>query len=368
MCFSQEMTGMKRELIVIIESHPAARRDLSEIFESEDSGIRIVSSVAEALRVVKTRGSDVKLVIFVVRTRAMADKLRRAIEPMPAGPIDGDVFIDASGQLVLSKPESVPKPRRRRMKPPGILGSSPAAKDLRRLVDEAARSDRNLLITGETGVGKQFVAQVVHRQSARGAKRLVEWNCAIHRGDHFESRFFGVRRGAREDARDSKGLVEAADGSDLLLHKVESLSLDEQAKLLEVMERGEVRPLGAEAPLPVSVRFIAVTRSDPEDLVARGELHRGFLDRLRELEIHVPPLRERVADIPVLVRHFLRPRGSPASVSPAVMKLLARHAWPGNVRELRNALSLAQGRARSEEARTITLRHLYEVRPAFKGL
>ena len=245
--------------------------------------------------------------------------------------------------------------------PSEILGKTACIEQVRKEVLVAAVSDLNVLITGETGTGKGLVARAIHRLSGRCAKPLVTHNCA--RARLFESRLFGHCSGAFTGATDQEGFLVEANGSYLFLDEVEDLSVENQAKLLRVIEDGAVRPIGSKHVQQVSVRFIAATNRDPDLLVKEGRLREDFLHRVQELEIHVPPLRDRLEDIPALVEHFLRDGDGPTQIAPDSLDALMSHSWPGNVRELRSVVRVAKAYARADHAWTITPAHL-RIRPA----
>ena len=222
-----------------------------------------------------------------------------------------------------------------------IIGVCRATLRVRHLVSLAARSDMNVLITGETGTGKELVARAIHRLSSLARGPFVAHNSAVTPADLFESQFFGHRRGSFTSAeKDQPGLLEEADGGILFLDELECLSLAHQAKLLRVLDSGEVRPVGSRDSRIVSVRFLSATNSEPEAMLKDGSLRGDLYYRLRGLEIRLPPLRERRPDILPLAGHFLD--AGEASLSPEALAALEEYPWPGNVRQLRNTLRAAR--------------------------
>jgi DNA-binding NtrC family response regulator len=212
---------------------------------------------------------------------------------------------------------------------------------VRHLVFLAARNDVNVLITGATGTGKELVARAVHRLSSLCSGPFVAHNCSLTPPDLFESQFFGHRRGSFTGAdRDHVGLLEVAHGGTLLLDELECLSLSHQAKLLRVMDDGDVRPVGSSEPRTVSVRFLAATNRDPQEMVRQGTLREDLYYRLRGLEIKLPPLRERREDVALLALHFLA--GHEGTFTTEAFAALRDYSWPGNVRELRNVVRRAR--------------------------
>jgi two-component system NtrC family response regulator len=237
---------------------------------------------------------------------------------------------------------------------PELIGSSPAMVEVRHRVVMAARSGVHVLVTGDTGTGKELVSRAIHRHSAEAEGPFVAHNCAIAPQDLFESEFFGHRKGSFTGAdRDRIGLLREADGGVLFLDELETLQLAHQAKLLRVIDDGEVRPVGDERTHAVSVRFVAATNRDPRLMIDAGELRADLYYRLRGIEIALPRLRERAEDVPLLAAHFLGVDGP--KITDDAMQALCEASWPGNVRQLRNALQGAKALAGDGR---ITRRHL----------
>jgi two-component system NtrC family response regulator len=223
---------------------------------------------------------------------------------------------------------------------PEIIGTSRAASDLRGQVARAARSDANVVIAGATGTGKELVARAIHRLWRGGRRPLVAHNCALTPPDLFDSEFFGHRRGAFTGAeRDRVGLLRQADGGTLFLDELECLTLANQAKLLRVLDDGEVRALGAEESRVVAIRVVAATNRAPGEMIASGVLREDLYYRLRGLQIDLPPLRSRLEDVPALAAAFAALRGR--EVARDAIDALRAYAWPGNVRQLRTAVLTA---------------------------
>ncbi len=221
-----------------------------------------------------------------------------------------------------------------------IIGDSLSMIKVRHLAVLAGRSDVNVLITGETGTGKELVARAIHRLGGHAPEVFLAYNCATTPVDLFDSEMFGHRRGAFTGAdRDHAGLLSRADGRTLLLDELESLSPQHQARLLRVLDDGEVRPLGASDVQHVAVRFLAATNRDPVAQIRQGLLREDLYFRLRGFAIDLPPLRERAGDIPALAGYFLK--HAAGRLTDEAVAALGMHAWPGNVRELRNVLKSA---------------------------
>jgi DNA-binding NtrC family response regulator len=199
-----------------------------------------------------------------------------------------------------------------------------------------------VIITGESGVGKEVVARAIHDLSSRAGRPYVTFNCAATPRELFEGQLFGHRKGAFTGATsDQPGTIRAADGGTLFLDEIGELPLDMQPKLLRFLENGEVSPLGERRPVTVDVRVVAATHRDLEALVRQGRFREDLYFRLQVIPLRVPPLRERREDIPALARHFLRelgPKGRAPVLAPDALAVLTAHDWPGNVRELRNVI------------------------------
>ncbi len=225
----------------------------------------------------------------------------------------------------------------------GLVGTSAAIRDVRRLIPLLAGSGEGLLILGETGVGKDLLARVLHERGPRSQGPFVAHNMAATPSELTESVFFGHVRGAFSGATaDHRGLFEEADGGTLFLDEVDSFPLHLQAKLLRVLESGRFQRVGSSSEHQVDARVMAASATDLGSLVAGNAFRADLYYRLRQLEVVMPPLRERREDIPLLIRQMLdevsRATRRPARISPAALDAMVRHPWPGNCRELRNAV------------------------------
>jgi DNA-binding NtrC family response regulator len=227
--------------------------------------------------------------------------------------------------------------------PVTLLGESAAIAVVRQRILEAARTHAKVLILGETGVGKELVAHLIHRNSLRSAGPFVALNCSGIPETLLESELFGHVRGSFTGAyRDKPGLVRHAEGGTLFLDELGEMSLRMQAVLLRFTETGEIQPVGADRPAGrANVRLITATNRDLRAQIADGKFREDLYYRLNVIQIRVPPIREREGDVPLLLRHFLarasEVHGLPCPrVSPDAEALLLRHSWPGNVRELKN--------------------------------
>jgi two-component system nitrogen regulation response regulator NtrX len=225
--------------------------------------------------------------------------------------------------------------------PPEMVGTSPAMQKIRSLIAQVAPTDARVLIVGESGTGKELIARAIHHASRRARGPFITVNCAAIPRDLVESELFGHERGAFTGAVERRlGRFELAHGGTLLLDEVGDLHLEAQAKLLRVLETGEVQRLGAERTIRVDVRVIAATNQRLDQAVAAGSFREDLLFRLNVFPIEVPPLRARLSDLPALVEHLarrVRPL-SPPTFTAEAMELLAAQPWRGNVRELANII------------------------------
>ncbi len=255
--------------------------------------------------------------------------------------------------VVLHQPSMLPRVRgagpareeRASLLPDGPpLVRAEAMKRLYAMIERIAPSELSVLLLGETGVGKEVVAEAIHRASARAAGPFVKINCAAIAESLVESELFGHERGAFTGAAQPKrGILEAADGGTIFLDEVGELSGSVQAKLLRVLEEREVQRVGSVEPRPIDVRFVSATNRDLKAESEAGDFRSDLYFRLNGISLEVPPLRERREEIVPLAQRFARrvsPREAPRITSETIA-LLERHEWPGNVRELRNAMERA---------------------------
>jgi DNA-binding NtrC family response regulator len=226
----------------------------------------------------------------------------------------------------------------------GIIGESPAIRNVITLIKQVAPSRIPVLITGESGTGKELIAAAIHKHSTRADKRYVAFNAAGQSETLIEDELFGHVRGAYTGAeRDREGVFEYASGGTLFLDEIGDMPLAMQAKLLRVLETGEVVRLGANEPRRTDVRFVCATNHDIRKLIADGKFRDDLYFRIKGAQIDVPPLRERREDIPRLINHFIGRfsaelgKPMPSVSQPAMMRLVSYH-WPGNVRELLNVV------------------------------
>jgi sigma-54 specific flagellar transcriptional regulator A len=226
-----------------------------------------------------------------------------------------------------------------------VVGETPAIHALRNLIRHVAPSEASVLLTGPSGSGKEVVAQAIHAASGRGAKPFVAVNCGAIPRELLESELFGHEKGSFTGAHaQHKGRFEEAHGGTLFLDEIGDMPADMQVKLLRVLEERAVQRVGGRGRIKVDVRIIAATHRDIDRAIDDGKFREDLFYRLAVFPIDIPPLSERIDDIPLLVRHFLDKQGKRAaglSFSPAALGRLADHGWPGNVRELRNFVERA---------------------------
>ncbi len=242
-----------------------------------------------------------------------------------------------------------------------MIGQSRAMRQVRELALQVGPAEATVLILGESGTGKELVAEMVHQASPRRDGPLIKVNCAALPGDLLESELFGYVKGAFTGAvKDKPGRFQLAHGGTLFLDEVGELPLPLQAKLLRALQERVVEPLGAVKPVATDARIVAATNRDLRACVAAQTFREDLYFRLAVLEIRIPPLRERMEDLPELAAHLLAKLGEKnkkvvRAVSPAFLERLSRHAWPGNVRELENVLERAVILSRSDTLTPETL-------------
>ena len=225
-----------------------------------------------------------------------------------------------------------------------MVGKSAALEQVRAEIAKVAPTDAKVLVTGESGSGKELVARAIHRLSARARGPFEKLNCAALPKDLVESELFGYEKGAFTGAQTMKrGRLEASDQGTLFLDEIGDMSLDTQAKFLRAIETGEIERLGGTRTIAVDARIVSATNKDLPEEIREGRFREDLYYRLNVVPIHLPPLRQRREDIPLLVEHFVRRASAdlgraPRAFTPEAMKRLAAYSWPGNIRELRNVL------------------------------
>ncbi|MDX1567826.1 MAG: sigma-54 dependent transcriptional regulator [Longimicrobiales bacterium] len=296
------------------------------------SGFGTIDSAVEAIHL----GAD-DFLTKPLDPDLLSSKVAEALERRPAGASDRGAF-------------------------GGLVGRSPPMKEVFAAIRQVAATETTVLVTGETGTGKELVARAVHEKSRRSGRPFLAVNCAGLAEGVLESELFGHVKGAFTGAiRDKEGLFAAAEGGTILLDEVGDVSLRLQQRLLRVLQEREVTPVGAVKPRSVDVRIVAATHRDLRAELEAGRFREDLFYRLNVFRISLPPLRERREDIPLLIEEALRrlrdrsPGTVPESISPLALRILRRHDWPGNVRELFAAVESAAVRA---GGRRIEAQHL----------
>ncbi|MBB5357650.1 two-component system NtrC family response regulator [Rhodanobacter sp. ANJX3] len=331
----------------------------------------------DGLALLRSRHDDAKAMnVPVVMLTAYASS-HNTIEAMKLGAFDhltkpiGRQDVADVIERVLAAHDEPPAPRNEVAgdRHESLVGQSQAMRAMQKRIGMAAASDVPVLITGETGTGKELVARALHQASARGRHSFIAVNCAALPAELMESELFGHRKGAFSGATsDRKGHIREADGGSLFLDEIGDMPLSMQAKLLRVLQEGEVTPLGASIPEKVDVRLIAATHRDLERMVEEGAFRRDLLYRLNVVPIALLPLRERTADIILLAEHFLAAAKGPIKqLSPGAVRRLLAYAWPGNVRELKNAMDRCRVLVRGETIQASDLDGLVDASGADAG-
>jgi two-component system, NtrC family, nitrogen regulation response regulator NtrX len=360
--------------VLIVDDEPNLRRMLGSLLRAEGYRVLEAESGRGALLEIRANAPDAVLLDLMMPGESGLDVLPRVLEAAPDLPV-----LMMSGQASLS--DAVRATRlgafhflEKPLTPEAVLLTLRSALELRRqrelnralvealggedemvgrsaeiravgeLVERVASTDARVLVTGESGTGKELVASAIHRRSARSAGPFVRVNCAAIPRDLVESELFGHEKGAFTGATERRrGRFELADGGTLFLDEVGDMSLDAQAKLLRALESGEIERVGGGEAIPVDVRVVAATNKELRSEVSAGRFREDLYFRLLVIPVHLPPLRERREDVPLLVDHFLarnrtRHGLKPPRITEAALEALTRHAWPGNIRELANTV------------------------------
>lgn len=373
-------TGERKDRILIVEDEDNARKGYEQLLQRWGYEVVAVPSAEEALAKFSSFQPD--SVIADVELPGMngldlLEQLGEELRDVPAIIITGKgseeravAAIEAGAFWYIEKPLKGPVLRalldralskardaqnlavlQRQLRDAGrlgeLVGGSKAMQEVMRIIEMAAPSSASVLITGETGSGKEIVARTIHKLSPRAAGPFVAINCSAIPETLMESEIFGHERGAFTGAAERRvGCFELADGGTLLLDEIGEMPAPTQAKLLRVLEDRKVRRLGSKTETPVDVRVLAATNKDPEQAVASGGLRQDLFFRLNVFHIHLPPLREHKEDIPQLAEHILRDVNAKhgknvRGIGAEVLDIFMSHTWPGNIRELRNVLERA---------------------------
>ncbi|HKT48133.1 MAG TPA: sigma-54 dependent transcriptional regulator [Candidatus Acidoferrales bacterium] len=358
--------------LLIVDDEAGIRESLSSILRDEGYLVDAVASAEEALE--KAAAGDIEVILLDVWLPGMdgLEGLSR-LQAMPRPPavimVSGHGTIETAVRATklgafdfIEKPLSLEKivvlvrnaVQQRRLEDENqtlrselgrryqVLGDSVPMKALRQQIAVTAPTNGRVLIYGESGTGKELVARTLHSSSLRSKGPFVEVNCAAIPEELIESELFGHLKGSFTGATDDKvGKFQKADGGTLFLDEIGDMSLRTQSKVLRALEEQRIEPVGSNQSIHVDVRVIAATNKNLEQEIARGAFRQDLFYRLNVIPFFVPPLRDRLQDIPVLARHFLNEFSAaygkkPRELSDSAMEILVRYPWPGNVRELRN--------------------------------
>ena len=368
---TQQTTGA----VLVVDDHAQARQSMTDILDCAGYEVRCCSSAAEALRTLDEASFDVIITdlrmpgmsgLEFIQTLEQRDdeaqvvmvtayaSVRTAVDAMRHGafdyiekPFDAPRFEELVARAMRHGSDRRSEVPGARQQLDAMVGVSEATQQLRQRIRQVASTSETVLITGESGVGKELVARALHAYSQRADGPLVSLNCPALSPQLMESELFGHERGAFTSADAPRvGRFELADGGTILLDEVTEISLPLQAKLLRVLQEKSFERVGASATIEVDVRVMATSNRDLLSTVHDGEFREDLYFRLAVVPIHVAPLRERRADVPVLVKHFAglvaqRLGKEPCELDDSAMDLLEEYNWPGNVREVENLITRA---------------------------
>ena len=363
-----------RPHLLVVDDEAGIRESLSSILIDEGYHVESVGSAEEALE--RAAAGDLEVVLLDVWLPGMdgleaLSRLQAAARPPAVIMISGHGTIETAVRATklgafdfLEKPLSLDRTliliknamQARRLRGENreyrkqlesksvIVGESVPTKALRQQIGVMAPTNGRVLIYGESGTGKEVVARAIHSKSLRGDSVFTEVNCAAIPEDFIEAELFGFRNSAGPGGAAEKiGTFERADGGTLFLDEVGDMSLKTQSKVLRTLDEQRFTPVGADEPITVDVRVIASTNKNLEDEIASGNFREDLFYRLNVIPFYVPPLRERLEDIPLLVKHFLKEFSLRYSrrtreITDDAVDVLMKYSWPGNVRELRNVI------------------------------
>ncbi len=376
--------------ILLIEDEAVIRNSLKRLLERNGYSVSMAGAVPEAeeqyslndfdliiadLRLPGPPGTEVLNLVHEVPVVIMTSyaSVSSAVEAMKLGavdyiakPFDHDELLLTLERVLKQRSlerqnEALKSDLSRNYPVTGMIGSSPAMHEIFERIQRVAPTDATVLVLGESGTGKELVARAVHEQSPRQGQPLITVNCAAIPDNLLESELFGHEKGAFTGAVEThRGLVEAAHGGTLFLDEIGELPADAQARLLRVLQEGEIRRIGSTQSRRVDVRLIAATNRDLKQEVERGNFRSDLYFRLHVMEILLPPLRDRGSDIRELAEHLLartctKLNRPPIHFSEEAMDALFHYHWPGNVRELENVIERAVILADNEEIPASTL-------------
>ena len=373
-------TQERKDRVLIVEDEDNARKGYEQLLQRWGCDVLGVASAEDALAKIATYQPDTLIADVELPGMNGLDLLKQLgpeLQDVPAIIITGKgseeravAAIEAGAFWYIEKPLKGPVLRalldralgkartarqlvvlQRQLREAGrlgdLVGASKPMQEVMRIVEMAAPSSASVLITGETGSGKEIVARTIHKLSPRSTGPFVAINCSAIPETLMESEIFGHERGAFTGAAERRiGCFELADSGTLLLDEIGEMPAPTQAKLLRVLEDRKVRRLGSKTETPVDVRVVAATNKDPEQAVSSGQLRQDLYFRLNVFHIHLPPLRDHKEDISLLTEHILRDVNAKhgkhvRGIGSEVLDIFMSHTWPGNIRELRNVLERA---------------------------
>ncbi|MBB3169312.1 sigma-54-dependent transcriptional regulator [Simiduia aestuariiviva] len=358
--------------ILIVEDEPIIRMALRKLLERNKYVVSEAGSVKEAttkhnltsfdliisdLRLPGAPGTDlitlsgevpVLIMTSYASLRSAVDSMRMGAVDYIAKPFDHDEML-AAVKRVIGKANRAARqaPEENQAGVASMIGNSNVMKSLYAKIHKVSPTGATVLVHGETGTGKELVAKAIHAESPRADKPLISVNCAAIPETLIESELFGHEKGAFTGAASQReGLVAAADGGTLFLDEIGELPLEAQARLLRVLQEGEVRPIGSVESRKVDVRLVAATHRDLRKLAQEGKFREDLYYRINVVQLTLPPLRERGRDILLLAEHMLTRfcaqfGKQPLSLSPEAIQAITTYIWPGNVREMENAIQRA---------------------------
>ncbi len=365
---------MSKEKILIVDDEASIRSSLQGILEDEGYSVEAVESGEAGLKALKNRDFDILLLdIWLPEMSGLEvlEKIKSGEDSPQVIMISGHGTIETAVKATrmgafdfLEKPLSLEKVvltvqnalRQTRLEEENLqlraklggrfplIGRSPAIQKLRRDIELAAPSGGRVLVYGENGTGREHIASLVHQQSRRSAGRFIGMNCAAIPDHLIENELFGYAQGTVPNAvKDKKGKLLLADGGTLFLDEIGDMNLTTQAKLVRVIEEGQFEPIGSSEQVSVDARILAGSSKSLKELIARERFREDLFFKLNVIPLNIPPLRERVEDIPVLIEYFLEHFSAEygkrrKTMNPQAEKAFLNYSWPGNVSELMNVI------------------------------
>ena len=362
---SRELKKKDYNLILLDKSF--AKNDKSELLgpveDADNEGLRILTAIKKL---------DQNIPVIMVTAHADYASMSSALHLGAFDYVEWDalqkdyLFLKLKMQRAIQWEKTIRNEIIEKYNQWGLVGKSQPMVKLFQQMETALNSDSTLLLQGETGTGKDLVAKIIHYHSRRSKKPFVSLNCAAIPSTLLEVELFGHEKGVYTDAKERRaGKFETANGGTIFLNEIGELPKNLQAKLLKVIEEKKVDPLGASKPINVDVRIISATNRNVEETVQKGEFRSDLYYRLKVLEIKLPPLKERLEDLPLLVHHFIQQKSELADkeiagITREALSYLDQKEWEGNIRELENLIESAVKKA----DRLITLKDLLESKTA----